>query len=512
MNMTQEQLEVLDFIIQYCKNSKSEYFMNNYIIDKTDLYLKTRNYSNAKNSLKNINDELITIGTAMHQKYILLSIENEIFQKNFDKAIELINTLDMKISDSILSAKLLRVLAEMYKAVDDTTYYSTGSVNSKKVFKEALEYLQENTVLMKSYRRSDLILLCADILSRDDFNNNKISDSLHYVELKKQIDFTITYSGNIFNGNDNKKISFIKNVDYEKISTKIFSDDLMIYCARNADDIYIWFITIGNIKTSKLELVTPKLNSLLSDYSTQSASGLNTVDTIDSISNLFTDMLGEINNKKRIIFVADKYCEQIPFEAFQYNDQFIADKKKIVFLSSLYSLDAESKPDTNGKSKIVILNSGGNVIDSLEQKAIKQSGIEYTVSDNVKDIVSSKVVHMQYPVYYDELNNMLVIKQDAFKKYSGNNSLLVSSSQSEIDDVSSFAELGFASGYDSVIFNNSAIRDVNSAVFAGKFYMELKTNGDVVKSYDESMKSLLNDSRYFNTPYWSGIRLYVRSL
>ncbi len=358
--------------------------------------------------------------------------------------------------------------------------------------------------------------------------------ALKIADIKKQFQFMRTYSGMLnsietdsdygrFDNNtdletiknslqrDRKAYfkNFLPNLN-ESIKSFISEDEIIVYYEKVENDILVWTLTNEGIESITLENGYTVFTEINTNYQRllNEIQGLSAVNT--RINEMFATVNGAIETYDTVSVVLDPHLNQLLIEYMGNDEPFIA-SKKVRYLPTLSSLFLGSNND-DINSVILILPDRITLNDRLEHLAIKESGINFEIIE-LKDKENNQAdklnLHIQQSIYSDDITDVAIMQKGPYYNQIGQcNLIFISGNDISIKNENNFVLLNMLKGSNSIVLNNTQIRDVNSAIILREFYSNLVLQDTIFNAFTGAKRKLYNNSLYSHPSYWSYTRLY----
>ncbi|MDY6935615.1 MAG: tetratricopeptide repeat protein [Spirochaetota bacterium] len=469
-------------------------------------------------------------------KYQLLLMENEMRLGKIDEALARGEGIKSNYDNEypfVLDLLLSRI--ELLKILKEGKVSEHEWERVEALIIRALDLLDRNPGMLKEFNRIDLISECLDFLISYKMSRMDYLKALVYAEVKKQIYVRLKMPvkaspmipkgikeefRNMVEEDRGERFigllqrypglqlnSLIKMLPVEEYQKKMPEDFITLYLVKNGMDILAWIITKSFIEPLRIKQGYRDVSKILPRYRERLTKFENTVKISEELFSIFKPISKYYQGKGGIIFITDKELEQVPFEIMG-EKTLLVESHSIVYISSIISALRSYK----SRNRIVsILNlQQRDIFYELEEVAIKESGINYRITDSV----NSGIAHIQHPLLYNSMRGEFYFGDKLI------NSLLAGVEIVYIPSIdfthrvscSKFAIASSQEGVRGLIINDAELHDVNNAIFIDNLYSEINRESSLIRAFEHAKYSIRANNRYKHPAYWAGIRLYLNGL
>ncbi|MDY6967331.1 MAG: hypothetical protein SVR08_01570 [Spirochaetota bacterium] len=480
---------------------------------------------------------LVSKDDNLYIKFQLLLIENEIYLGRIDKAQQRCEKIETGIgSKYFYILYLLKSRIHLLKIIKNRKATNAEWEHVERLIVKGLDALDRNPDILHRFSRIDLINDNIDFLISYKMSRGDNFKALQYVELKKQIGARSKMPTAFYSEKPPKKIidefksirsrkennrfisllkrypmlrfnALIRMLPLGQFQKQLPKEYIALYLVRNRQDIFTWAITKDFIKAIRIKDGYSKLNEIIKKYQKYLIQLKNTARISEDIYKIFKPLERYYKNKKVILFITDHDMESVPYEIIGRKD-ILEESHTIIYLSSILS----GFGNYHSGRKTVNLSNIQNIdlIHSLEETALKESGISYRTSD----VVYEGIGHIRAPIFFNTVRSELYLGDVLFSSYlKGAEMLYIPSVDfSKHISYSNFLILNSMNNLQGAIINDAVFHDVNNAIFVDVFYKETNRGASYIKAFETAKSSIRNNIRYKHPAYWAGIRLYLNKV
>jgi|GEM_PF-2887264 len=428
--------------------------------------------------------------------------------------------------------QLLSSFIELKKIAGQNSASAPDGRKFEKAYFNALAAADRNPRARHSQRVSNLFTTIADAHIAYKIGTGKKTEALISAELKKHMRLRLKIQpknenrvnaeslmqlnrqdklrGGKFRSLLQKNPSLLLSVnipfiDVKEVQAKLSQKDLLLYLIKNRDNIYCWVLSKKAQRFIVLPGAWPRINRLNSSYKTSLSKLQNTYIFSKALEKEFAPLKQYLKSSSRIFLITDEYLEDIPFE-ITGSRQLLEESHRIAYITSLNA--ALLSLPSSFKSFYHSVKKENQIHELLEQTAIEESGITFS-----KKSIPGSFLHYFSSIYFDVYTGTLKSREGPFLNIqSGTPGIYVPQNIKTGISSSDLALFASQKGVSFFIINNSAIHDINNALFVSNFYTFLRKGLPPIEAFHQAKRIIMKKRNLRHPSYWQGLRIYCNGI